>query len=502
MPEGLLIPTAIAYMLVVGALFAYGVNFLYLTWLAWRNRFPQSVAPSPPPTWPRVTVQIPIYNEFYVAERIVKAVAELDYPRHLLEIQVLDDSTDETSEILDRLIRILQADGHNIHHLRRKHREGFKAGALAYGLGRAWGEFIAIFDADAVPPRDFLRRALPHFADPRIAFVQARWGHLDREHSLITRLQSIAIDAHFKVEQYARSRAGYWFNFNGTSGVWRRVAIEGAGGWRADTLTEDLDLSYRAFLRDWRAVYLDDLEVPSELPASIAAYRRQQRRWAHGSMECALNMLPRLWAAPNPLRIKLQATLHLTGYTVQLLLVALSLLYPLVLQLSKDYPGLITLFGLALIFNATTLAPTLLFVAGQRRQGRPGWSRLPLILLLSAGGVGMMVNTAGAALDILRRRRPAFERTPKFALVGRGQSWLGKKYQLRLDGIVIAEALFAGLNGFTAIRALSQGNFVIALYASVFALGLSGVVALSLGQAIRNYHRQRGWRRAASTAGP
>ncbi len=501
MHEALLVPTAIAYLLVVGALYAYGINFLYLTWLAWRDRFPQPPAPPQPSPWPRVTVQIPIYNEFYVAERIVRAAARLDYPRQLLEIQVLDDSTDETSEILARLIRSLRAAGHDIHHLRRRRREGFKAGALAYGLARARGEFIAIFDADAIPPRDFLRRALPPFADPHIAFVQARWGHLDREHSLITRLQSIAIDAHFKVEQYARSRAGYWFNVNGTSGVWRREAIEDAGGWQANTLTEDLDLSYRAFLRDWRAVYLDDLEVPSELPASVAAYRRQQRRWAHGSMECALRLLPRVWAAPIPLRVRLQATLHLTGYSVHLLLFALSLLYPLVLLLSQGYPGLIVLFGLALVFNATTLAPTLLFFVGQRRQGRRGWSQLPAILLLSAGGAGMMINTVGAALDVLRRRHPAFERTPKFALVGRGQSWIGKKYQPRLDAILIAETFFAALNGLTAVLAFVQGNFVIAFYAALFALGLFSVVGLSLGQAFRRYRKQRAWRRAAALTG-
>lgn len=496
MPESLFVPTAILYLAVVGALFAYGLNFLYLTWLAWRDRLPRQPEPPPPDSWPRVTVQIPIYNEVYVAERVVRAAARLDYPRHLLEIQVLDDSTDETSEILSRVVRALRAGGVNVVHLRRDHRAGFKAGALAHGLARASGDFIAIFDADALPPRDFLRRTLPHFADPQVAFVQARWDHLDRDYSLFTLLQSISIDAHFKVEQYARSRAGYWFNFNGTSGVWRKAAIEDAGGWRADTLTEDLDLSYRAFLRGWRAVYVDDLTVPAELPASFAAYRRQQHRWARGSLECALRLLPQIWSSSFPLRLKIEATLHLTGYAVHLLLFALSLLYPLVLTFTRQYPGLISLFGLAVLFNATALAPTLFFLAGQRRLGRGGWRQIPTILLLSALGAGMMVNTVRAALAILRRRQDTFERTPKFALVRRGQSWLGKKYQLRLDPIVLVEMGMAALNGYTFLWAVEQANVFIALYSLLFTLGLTSVVGLSLGQAFRRYRRLRAVRRA------
>lgn len=500
MPDILLVPTAILYLLVVGALFGYGLNFLHLTWISRRGDDPERVPPAAPQEWPRVTVQIPIYNELYVAARVVQNAARIDYPRHLFEIQILDDSTDETSESLAHLARSLRAQGIHVDHIRRGNRQGYKAGALAHGLERARGEFIAVFDADAVPPRDFLKRTLPHFADPKLAFVQTRWGHLDREHSLFTRLQAIAIDAHFKVEQFARSRAGYWFNFNGTSGVWRRQAIEDAGGWRADTLTEDLDLSYRAFMKGWTAAYVDDLEVPAELPASLAAYRRQQYRWARGSLECAIRLLPQIWASELPLRQKLQATFHLTGYGVHLLLLALSILYPLVLALSGYYPGLITLFGIAVIFNVTALAPTLLFLAGQKRLGRPVLAQLPQILFLSALGTGMMVNTARAAFDILRRKRVSFERTPKFALVGRGQSWLEKKYQLGLDPIVGVEAIFAGFNGFSFLIAIDQGNGYIAVYVGLFTIGLLSIVGLSLAQALRAYQRTRVVRPAASAA--
>ena len=278
----LFIPSAILYLLVVGALFVYGVNFFYLTYITLRDR--KAKQPEPPlDELPQVTVQLPIYNEMYVAERLIAAAAALDYPRSLLEIQVLDDSNDETEEIVARKVAQLQRQGFHISHLHRTRRNGYKGGALAEGLQQAQGAFIAIFDADFIPGEDFLRRTLPHFSDRRVAFVQTRWGHVNRDYSLLTQLQSLAIDAHFMVEQYARWRAGLWFNFNGTAGIWRKSAMLEAGGWRSDTLTEDLDLSYRAFLHGWKAVYLRDVEVPAELPVSFNAYRRQQGRWARGS---------------------------------------------------------------------------------------------------------------------------------------------------------------------------------------------------------------------------
>ena len=478
----LFVPIAVLYLAVVGMLFVYGVNFFYLTWIAWRERKTTLAAPEPC-TQSRVTIQLPIYNELYVAERLINAATQLDYPRDLLEIQVLDDSTDETSEIVRRAVERARARGIDIAQIQRAERVGYKAGALANGLAQARGEFIAIFDADFIPPRDFLTRTLPHFGDARIAFIQTRWGHVNRDFSLLTKLQALAIDAHFMVEQFARSRGGYWFNFNGTAGIWRRAALEDAGGWTADTLTEDLDLSYRAFLRGWRAFYLRDVVVPAELPVSFSAYRRQQHRWARGSLECAINLLSPVWRAPISLSAKIQATLHLTGYGVHLLLFALVLLYPFVIILSQRYPGLVSLFGIAALFNATAFAPTIFFIVAQQQLGQNWIKRVPIIFLVTVLGAGMMVNTLRAALDIFSRRAGAFERTPKFGITHRGQDWLAQRYQLRLDPIVIFELALASLNLGTGAVALELGNWFIAIYATLFALGLFFAAGVTIAQA-------------------
>jgi cellulose synthase/poly-beta-1,6-N-acetylglucosamine synthase-like glycosyltransferase len=484
MPELVLVPFTAMYFVVVSVLFLYGVNFLVLTFTSLsRRRVNRN--PPPPAEWPRVTVQVPLFNELYVAERVVQAVADLDYPRDRLEVQILDDSTDETSAIVTRLISRLRAAGLDIHHLRRRHRRGFKAGALKDALPRARGEFIAIFDADAVPPGDYLKQTIPHFDDPGIAFVQGRWTHLDRDYSMLTRLQSMAIDAHFRVEQYARHEMGLWFNFNGSGGVWRREAIHDAGGWSADTLCEDLDLSYRVFLAGWQARYLDDVEMPAEVPASLAAYRRQQHRWARGSLECAIKLLPVVWRSEAPLLVKLSATLHMTGYGVHLLLASLALLYPAMLSLSSAYPTLPSLFGVAYLFSASALGPMLFLYAGQRKEGRGGLLAVPRILLISALGAGMMLNTTRAALDILRRKAGVFDRTPKYGLKGKGEEWEARRYQLDLDPIVLAEILFSLLTGASAIWAVTEGNPFIAFYAGLFSLGLSLAAGMSMEQAIR-----------------
>lgn len=484
MPEWLLAPVVILYLGVVGLLFAYGVNFFYLTYLAWHHRHVALAAPALD-QWPRVTVQLPIYNELYVAERLINAAAQLDYSRALLEIQVLDDSTDETAALVRAAVARWRAQGVNIVHLPRDERVGFKAGALAEGLARAQGDFIAIFDADFIPPADYLKRTLPHFHEARTAFVQTRWGHVNREYSFLTFLQSLAIDAHFMVEQFARSRAGYWFNFNGTAGVWRRAALVDAGGWRADTLTEDLDLSYRAFLRGWRALYLREVEAPAELPASFGAYRRQQHRWARGSFECALKLMPTIWRMPIPRRQKLQATLHLTGYGVHLLLCALTLLYPLLLTVPLYHPSpLFSLFGFAFVFNATAFAPTLFFTLAQQQLGRRWWLLMPVMLFITALGAGMMLNTTRAALQIVYRRNAAFERTPKFGLAHKRESWLSRRYQLQLDFIVVWEFAFALLNLGTVLLALRLGNWIIAFYALLFCCGLLFTSGMTVAQAM------------------
>jgi cellulose synthase/poly-beta-1,6-N-acetylglucosamine synthase-like glycosyltransferase len=469
----LFIPVALLYFLVTGLLFLYGVNFLYVTYLSLRNGprdkgVDQKVSPLP-----KVTIQLPIYNEMYVAQRLVTASTRLDYPKHLLEIQVLDDSTDETFEIVKRTVAAARQRGVDIKHLHRKYRDGYKAGALRDGFASAKGEFIAIFDADFLPPITFLRQTLPQFNDPKVAFVQTRWGHLNRDFSFLTLLQSLAIDAHFMVEQLARSRTGYWFNFNGTAGIWRRQAIEEAGGWKADTLTEDLDLSYRAFLKGWKANFLSNVETPAELPITFNGFRRQQHRWARGSLECAIRLLPKVWASDAPLKTRIQATFHLTGYGVHLLLLAYSLIYPLVIVLSKTAPGLISLFGIAHIFSLTALAPTLLFISGQYQLRKKWSSYMPLLLVISGFGAGMMLNTARAAWEIIRGRPGEFRRTPKFGVENKTSPWTNKKYHLRLDPIVFWELIFAALNLYTMALGIQAGYWLISFYAGLFAFGFA-----------------------------
>jgi cellulose synthase/poly-beta-1,6-N-acetylglucosamine synthase-like glycosyltransferase len=485
MNNSLLVPIAIIYLLVVAALFVYGLNFFHLAWRAHRDRRAlNGSAPAPLNRQPRVTVQLPIFNERYVARRLIESAAKLDYPNDLLEIHVLDDSTDDTRQIAAEIVERLKGEGVNIKHLHRADRHGFKAGALADGLKLAQGEFILIFDADFIPAPDFLKRALPYFDNECVAFVQARWGHLNRDYSLLTFLQSLAIDAHFAVEQLARSRIGYWFNFNGTAGIWRKAAIEDAGGWTAETLTEDLDLSYRAFLRGWQARYAGEIVAPAELPVSMSAYRRQQHRWARGSLECAIRYVPLVWRADAPLAKRIEAVLHLTGYFVHLLLFALSLLYPLVLLLSIQYPTLISLFGIAVIFNFTALAPTAFFVVAQYALGNKWLKALPAILFTTILGAGMMLNTVRAALQIGFGKKGSFERTPKYGITRRGQHWDAKHYRVRIDSIVIFELLMAFANLYTVFLAFQIGNYLISFYAGLFALGLIFVSGFTIAQSV------------------
>jgi cellulose synthase/poly-beta-1,6-N-acetylglucosamine synthase-like glycosyltransferase len=482
-------PIALIYLIVVSLLFIYGMNFFYLAFQAayqiQRKNIQPGTTPPEPETWPPVTVQLPLYNEMYVAERLINAAVRLDYPRHLLEIQVLDDSTDETAQIVRKSVRRLAAKGIDIVQIHRTERRGYKAGALAEGLHVARGEFLAIFDADFIPSPGFLKRTLPFFTDERTAFVQARWGHVNRDYSLLTILQSLAIDAYFMIEQYARSQNGYWFNFNGTAGIWRRSAIEDAGGWTAETLTEDLDLSYRAFLRGWRPVYLRDTVVFGELPISFSAYRRQQLRWARGRLECARKFLPIIWKTRIPLAKKIDASFQLTAHGVHILLAILSVLYPFIVVLPGRYAHLVSLFWIATAFNITAFAPLVLFPIARQQMGDRWWRKIPAILFISAFGAGMMVNTLQAVVQIISKRHKIFERTPKFGVLNARQSWLHHRYQIELDPIVYFELAFGLLNLATCFFAIHLHNFPIAFYALLFATGLFFASGMTITQSIR-----------------
>lgn len=484
MPDLAAAVVLIAYGIVLALLFPYGLNFFRLTWIALRER-DRRPATVPVTEWPSVTVQLPVYNERYVVDRLIDAVAGLEYPLPI-EIQVLDDSTDETVAIVARSVERWRGRGLRIVHLHRADRAGYKAGALAEGLPSAGGQLVAMFDADFIPSPDFLRRLVPILvADPGLAFVQARWDHTDAGVSALARVQALSIDGHFAVEQQARWSGGDWFNFNGTAGIWRRAAIEDAGGWRGTTLTEDLDLSYRAFLRGWRAAFAVDVAVPSELPPGINGYRRQQSRWARGSLECAVLHVPAVLRAPISRWRRLWAVLHLTGYGIHLLLLALSLLYPLMLGVVEVHPGAVDTLGLLGIFAVPALAPTILFLAGQSILGRPRVGALPAVVLLSLIGVGMMANTGRAALEAAVGVRGRFERTPKYGAATTRGDWRRLGYQVRGNATVLAEGVLAALNAGTALRAISGGFWAVAFFAGLFAAGLALVAGLTVAEAVR-----------------
>ena len=459
------------------ALFGFGANVLFLTWRATRLR-PRRISVLATGDEPRVCVQVPIYNERYVAERVLDAVCELDWPADRFEIQVLDDSDDDTASIVARRAAHWRRRGIAVTHVRRDSRDGFKAGALAYGMTLSDSPFIAIFDADFVPQRDFLRRSLGAFEDPTIGFAQARWGHLDESYSWFTRLQAFALDFHFLIEQPVRSAEGYFTNFTGTAGVWRRTAIEESGGWRAATLTEDLDLSYRAQLRGWRAAYLEDLVVPEELPVSFDAFRRQQSRWATGSFQTAFHLLiPVLLSRVRP-AVKFQAAMHLLAYATGPVMLVQLACYPL-LVLNIDRPTVPwQLADAGVLFVMMGIAPWIGFIVAQTRRGRPWWSGVPA-LLCQVVGAGLSF-TVFLALLRATRRGGEFVRTPKYQIVERGQEWRDQAYVRVGDPRALGEALLG--SGALAIVpfAVGQGQWLVAIYSGLFALAFLAVAGLSV----------------------
>lgn len=469
-----------AYGGVATLLTIYGVHRMVLTWLFVRSRRATPAPAIPEAEAPLVTVQLPLFNEPFVVERLIQSVAELDWPRSKLEIQVLDDSTDETTELARAAVERWRALGLDITLLHRSARQGFKAGALAEGLRAAKGDYIAIFDADFVPPVDFLRRALPSFS-PGVGMVQARWGHLNRGEGWLMRVQAILLDGHFVIEHTARSASGLWFNFNGTAGVWRREAIESAGGWQHDTLTEDLDLSYRAQLAGWRFVYLLDLVVPGELPPNLSALRAQQHRWAKGSIQTAKKLLMRVWRAPVGLGVKLEATSHLCANLSYPVAIALVLLTPLTVAARASLSASWAWFDLT--FLTVSLGSVVLFYATSQLAGWPDGARRLLALPATlAVGVGMALGQSRAVAEALMGRQSPFVRTPK---VGSQRSFALRRIGVeapdrRLARLEYAMALYqaAGL-GWT----LGQGYFaavplqlIMLAGTALFAIGgLTGV---------------------------
>jgi cellulose synthase/poly-beta-1,6-N-acetylglucosamine synthase-like glycosyltransferase len=502
------------YLVILLGLAVYGFHRSHLVFLYYKHRDRQ---PRPLGTFadfPSVTVQLPLYNEMYVVERLLDAVAAIRYPRDRYQIQVLDDSTDETQDICRRKVVELAArfPELDIEYIHRRDRTGFKAGALDNGLGTAKGELILIFDADFLPPADILERTVDHFVDPQVAVVQCRWEHINRDFSALTEVQALMLDGHFIMEHAGRNRAGLFFNFNGTAGMWRRAAIVDAGGWQHDTLTEDMDLSYRAQLRGWKFVYLPDIEAPAELPVEMSAFKAQQFRWAKGSIQVAKKLLPRILRSNASFAQKLEAFFHLTNnFAYPLLLLLSLLLLPNLAWRTKHGIQEVLLIDLPLFFG-TTMSIASFYILSQReiavlravRQGQgvlpdrtqstlAALSRLPLVLSL---GIGLCVNQTRAVFEALLGRESEFVRTPKHGIRGRLESWSSKKYRAARSLTPLIEVALAAYFLEAMLIALRHGHYLSTPFLALFLCGYGYVGVLSvwqggLAQALRRLRPRR-----------
>jgi len=477
---------AVAY-LVLSSVLSIHTGFQFWLWLAARRRCAQPTMPAPAEL-PRVTVQLPIFNERFVARHLLDAIAQLDYPRDLLEIQVLDDSTDDTTALLADACRDLAASGLTITHVRRGTRDGYKAGALAYGLARATGELVAVFDADFRPARDFLHRALPRFADPRVAAVQARWAHTNRDESLLTQIQGLFLDVHFAVEQAGRAALGCFVNFNGTAGIWRVAAIADAGGWQSDTLTEDLDLSYRAQLRGWRIAFVVGLETLAELPPDVRAFRAQQYRWMKGVAQNAVKLVPRVIAARLPLRVKLHALAHLFESTNFVAMTGVLVLTPFVVRgvAIGGLPWWIVLNPLWAV-NVVLLGIVYFAPRKERASGLRGTAGgLVLWVGFLAVSLAMSLHNALAVVAGFTGVRSGFIRTPKR---GDGPAIARGPYRVRLDRLVLADLAFWLFLGGSLLASARIGELQLCWVPGLAFVGLTallvGQVTISAGPARR-----------------
>ncbi|HSL22991.1 MAG TPA: cellulose synthase family protein [Vicinamibacterales bacterium] len=471
----------VLYFFILSILAVYGWHRYYIVYLYMKNR--DAVPRSPARRFdqlPVVTIQLPIYNEMYVAERLIDAVCRMDYPRELLEIQVLDDSTDETAQIAELAVRRQAQRGIDIKYLHRTDRRGFKAGALEAGLRVARGDFIAIFDADFVPGADFLQKTVHHFTNPKLGMVQARWGHVNQDYSLLTKIQAIMLDGHFVLEHGGRNRSGCFFNFNGTAGIWRRSAILDAGGWQHDTLTEDLDLSYRAQLRGWRFLFLPDLVVPAEVPVEMNSFKSQQHRWAKGSIQTCRKLLPAILASDQPLQVKAEAFFHLSANFNYILMVALSILmFPaMYVRYSMGWTEML-LIDIPL-FLAATLSVANFYVVSQR-EAYPDWkARVKYLPFLMAIGIGLCINNSRAVIEALARRDSEFARTPKYGIERTGDEWVGKKYHQTMAVQPLIELALGIYFTAAVFYALSNGIFGTLPFLMLFQVGFlyTGLVSI------------------------
>lgn len=470
------------YFFVLITVFIYASHRYYMVYLYYKYKKNKPEPIGEMKDLPRVTIQLPLYNEMYVIKRLISAACNIDYPKDLIDIQVLDDSTDEAAQVAKECVYDFKKLGYDIHYIHREKRTGYKAGALAEGLKTAKGEFIAIFDADFVPQNDILRKTVHFFADRSIGMVQTRWTYLNRDYSLLTKIQAILLDGHFVIEHAARNWSGRFFNFNGTAGIWRKEAIETAGGWQNDTLTEDLDLSFRAQLKGWKFVFLKDVISPSELPVDMNGFKTQQHRWAKGSIQTARKLLFKTLKSDLPLKVKIEAFFQLTNNFTYLLMLMLSVLM---------YPSMVARINIGWFQMLVTDVPFLLvatvgisffYTCSQKETYKDWKSRLIYLPLLMSFGIGLSLNNSKAVLEALFNRKTEFKRTPKFNIMTKKQKWVNKKYRGERNFLPVLELLLGIYFTFNIYFAYINSIYVSIPFLMIFQVGFFYVAFLSIFQ--------------------
>jgi cellulose synthase/poly-beta-1,6-N-acetylglucosamine synthase-like glycosyltransferase len=476
----------IPYFAVMILLALYGVHRYTMCYLYFKYK--KNYNPNPPNHFdelPRVTVQLPIYNEQFVIDRLVEAICAMEYPNDKLEIQVLDDSTDETQEVAAAIVARYAALGHPISYIHRSNRHGFKAGALDAGLKVAKGEFVAIFDADFVPPTDWLMKVIHHFAEPHIGMVQTRWSHLNRNYSMLTQIEAILLDGHFVLEHGARTRTDDFFNFNGTAGMWRIQAIADGGGWQHDTLTEDTDLSYRSQLAGWKFKYLPEVECPSELPIEMTAFKTQQARWAKGLIQTSIKVLPQVFRSDVPRRIKVEAVYHLTANLSYPLMVVMSAAL-LPAMICRFYQGWFQMLLIDVpLFTASTLSIAVFYLMSERELFPKTWKKTFIYLpFLMALGIGLTVTNTKAVMEALLGIKSPFVRTPKYRVAKKGEKSQAAKYRKRLKLAPWIELLLGCYFFLAILYTFSNRNYFTAPFLILFVVGYwyTGLMSLLQGR--------------------
>ena len=471
------------FVLVILAVYGWHRYFMVYLYMRHKHEVPVPQAEYDHASLPVVTIQLPLYNEMYVVDRLVDSVCAIDYPREKLEIQILDDSTDETRSIAEAAARRHAAAGIDIKYIHRSDRSGYKAGALEAGMHVARGNFIAIFDADFVPKRDFLMATVHHFTDPKVALVQTRWGHVNEDYSLLTKIQAILLDAHFVLEHGSRNRGGCFFNFNGTAGIWRKAAIIDGGGWQHDTLTEDLDLSYRTQLKGWRFVFLPNHVAPAELPVEMNAFKSQQHRWAKGSIQTFLKLMPQILQSDQPFKVKAEAFFHLSANFNYPLMCVLSVLMAPSMVIRYNMGWYEMLLIDVPLFLAATASVANFYMVCQRELYPQSWTeRLKYLPILMSIGIGLAVNNTKAVLEAIFHKPSEFKRTPKYRIEGGTGEWMGKNYRQAVAIQPIVELTLGLYFTATLFYALANGIYGTVPFLMLFQVGFLYTGLLSIVQ--------------------